>query len=85
MTKTEVISYVWMTNIVFYEYQLHQPNLTKQLYFHNHVDFLFFERIKLLGLTRSINFRFSKNSKNSLLHLIFSPEDGGEIFLLNIG
>jgi hypothetical protein len=57
---------------VNYEYQLCQAAITRtstikdlgvffdsKLYFHSHVDFIFSECIKLLGLIRSIAFTFS--------------------------
>jgi hypothetical protein len=72
IAKTRVISYSRKTNILRYEYQLchtaikRTSNVTdvgvffdSKLYFCSHVDFLFFECIKLLGLNRSITLRFS--------------------------
>jgi hypothetical protein len=72
ITKTHAISYSRKTNILGYEYHLWHAHITNsssikglgafvnsKLYFHNHVDFLFSECIKLLGLIRSITFRFS--------------------------
>jgi hypothetical protein len=72
IAKTFLMSYFSRTNVLRYEYQLwhaattHTSCITdlgvffySKLYFHNDVDFLFSECIKLLGLIRSITFRFS--------------------------
>jgi hypothetical protein len=71
IAKTHVISYSGKTNVLSYEYQLCHGAITRasnikdlgvffdsKSYFHNHVDFIFSECIKLLGLIRSITFRF---------------------------
>jgi hypothetical protein len=54
MTQYEQISLMFMKNIdglvVFFDSKLH---------FHSHVDYVFSECIKLLGLIRSITYRFS--------------------------
>jgi hypothetical protein len=70
--KTHVITYSRKTNVLCYDYRLCRSAITcttsikdlgvffdSKLYFHNHVDFLFSECIKILGLIRSITFRFS--------------------------
>jgi hypothetical protein len=70
--KTRVVSYSRKTNILSYDYRLCHSVITcttsikdlgvffdSKLYFHNHVDFLFSERVKLLGLIHSITFSFS--------------------------
>jgi hypothetical protein len=69
IAKTRVILYSRKTNVLRYEYQLCHAAMTSvsnikdlgasfesELYFHNHVDLLFCEYIKLLGLIRSIIF-----------------------------
>jgi hypothetical protein len=77
INKTSVTSYSRKTNVLLYGYQLCRTAITRtscvkdlgvsfdtKLYFHNHVDFIFSECMKLLGLIHSITFRFS--SLNSL-------------------
>jgi hypothetical protein len=72
ISKTRVMSHSRKTNVLSYEYQLCHTAVTRtssikdvgvffdcKLYFHSHVDFMFSECIKLLGLIRSITFRFS--------------------------
>jgi hypothetical protein len=61
--KTNVLSYVYQ---LFHVAITHTSGITEvsvfldsKLYFHNHVDFIFAEYIMLLGLIRSITFRFS--------------------------
>jgi hypothetical protein len=39
-----------------------------KLYFHSHVDYVFSECIKLLGLIRSITFRFSSQECLNILY-----------------
>jgi hypothetical protein len=66
------MSYSRKTNVLRYEYQLSHAAVTRIIsikdpgvffhsksYFHIHVDFLFSEGIKLLGLIRSITLTFS--------------------------
>jgi hypothetical protein len=66
------MSYSRKTNVLLYGYQLCRTAITRsgcvkdvgvffdtKLYFHNYVDFIFSECMKLLGLIRSIIFRFS--------------------------
>jgi hypothetical protein len=68
-------------NVLSYEYQLCHTAIARtssikdlgvffysQLYFHNHVDFVFSECIKLLGLIRSITFRFSSLDCSCVLY-----------------
>jgi hypothetical protein len=70
--KTRVVSYTRKTNFLSYKYQLCHNTITRtssikdlgvffdsKLHFHSHVDNLFSECIKLLGLIRSITYRFS--------------------------
>jgi hypothetical protein len=70
--KTRVMTYSRKTNVLWYDYRLCRSAIARtssimdlgiffdsKLYFHNHVDFLFCECIKILGLIRSITFRFS--------------------------
>jgi hypothetical protein len=72
ISKTRVLSYSRNTNVLSYEHQLCHTAIARtssikdlgvlfnsKLYFHNHVDCIFSECIKLLGLIRSINFRLS--------------------------
>jgi hypothetical protein len=72
INKTRVMSYSRKTNVLSYEYQLCHTAIARtssikdlgvfidsKLYFHNHVDSIFSECIKLLGLIRSITFRFA--------------------------
>jgi hypothetical protein len=64
---TRVVSYI--TKTFFYVYQLCHATITRtnsvrvffdsKLHFHNHVDYIFSECIKLLGIIRSITYRFS--------------------------
>jgi hypothetical protein len=70
--KTNVITFSRKTNILIYEYKLFHTNITRtssvkdlgvyldsKLYFHTHVNFIFSQCIKLLGLIRSVTFSFS--------------------------
>jgi hypothetical protein len=72
IAKTRVVSYSRKTNVLSYEYLLCHAAITRtssikdlsvfydlKLYFHNYVDFILSECIELLGLIRSITFRFS--------------------------
>jgi hypothetical protein len=68
VSKTRGISCSKKANILRFEYQLCHAAIThtssikdfdSKLYFHNHVDFIFFECIKLLVLKGAITFRFS--------------------------
>jgi hypothetical protein len=72
IAKTCVVSYTRKTNFVSYDYQLCHATITRtssikdlgvffdsKLHFHNHVDYIFSECIKLLGIIRSITFTFS--------------------------
>jgi hypothetical protein len=81
--KMHVMSYSRKKNILSYEYQLCHTAIARtssiedlgvffdsKLYFHSRVDFIFSECIKLLGLIRSITFRFS--SLDSLYVLYFT-------------
>jgi hypothetical protein len=81
VNKTRVMPYSRKTNILSYEYQLCHTSIARtssikglcvffdsKLYFHTHVDFLFSKCIKLLGLIRSITFRFSSFD---CLHMLY--------------
>jgi hypothetical protein len=70
--KTCVMSYTRKTNFLSYNYQLCHATITptssikdlgvfldSKLHFHNHVDYVFSECIKLLGLIRSTAYSFS--------------------------
>jgi hypothetical protein len=70
--KTRVMMYSRKTNVLCYDYRRCRSAIARttsikdlgvffdsKLYFHNHVDFLFSECSKILGLIRSITFRFS--------------------------
>jgi hypothetical protein len=70
--KTRVMSYTRKTNFLSYNYQFCHATIIcsssikdlgvffdSKLHFHNHVDYVFSERIKLLGLIRSIAYSFS--------------------------
>jgi hypothetical protein len=72
IAKTRVVSYTRKTYLLSYEYQLCHATITRtssikdlgvhfdsKLHFHSHVDYVFSECIKLLGLIRSITYRFS--------------------------
>jgi cell division protein FtsW (lipid II flippase) len=72
VSKTRVVSYCRKKNVLSYEYQLCHAAITRtssikglgvffdsKLHFHNHVDFIFSECIKLFGFIRSLTFRFS--------------------------
>ncbi|PNF14253.1 hypothetical protein B7P43_G12199 [Cryptotermes secundus] len=81
INKTRVISYSRKTNVLLYGYQLCRTAVTRtscvkdlgvffgsKLYFHNNVDFLYSQCIKLLGFTRSITFR---NSSLDCLYVLY--------------
>jgi hypothetical protein len=82
--KTHVVSYTRKTIFFFtYDYQLCRATITRtssikdqgvfydsKLHFHNHVDYVFSECIKLLGLIRSIT--YSLSSLESLYVLYFT-------------
>ncbi|PNF13713.1 hypothetical protein B7P43_G14358 [Cryptotermes secundus] len=83
IAKTHVVSYTRKTNFLSYEYQLCHAIITStssikdlgvffdsKLHFHTHVNYIFSECIKLLGLIRSITYRFS--SLESLYVLYFT-------------
>jgi hypothetical protein len=83
IAKTRVVSYSGKESVLSYEYQFCRVAITRigsikdlflvfgsKLHFQNHVDFLFSECIKLLGLVRSITLRFS--SLDCLYVLYFS-------------
>ncbi|PNF30002.1 hypothetical protein B7P43_G06208 [Cryptotermes secundus] len=83
IAKTRVVSYTRKTNFLSYEYQLCHAIITctscikdlgvlfySKLHFHTHVNYIFSECIKLLGLIRSITYRFS--SMESLYVLYFT-------------
>jgi hypothetical protein len=72
IAKTRVVSYTRKTNFLSYNYQLCRATIIRassikdlcvffdsKLHFHNHVDYVFSECIKLLGLIRSITYSFS--------------------------
>jgi hypothetical protein len=72
IAKTRVVLCTRKTNFLSYQYQLCHATITRtsnikdlgvffdsKLHFHSHVDFVFSECIKLLGLIRSITLRFS--------------------------
>jgi hypothetical protein len=72
IAKTHVVLYCRKTSILRHEYQLCHAAITRtssikdlgvffdsKLYFHSHVDFIYSEGGKLLGLIRSITLRFS--------------------------
>jgi hypothetical protein len=69
---TRVISFSRKTNTLIYDYKLCQSSFTRtdsikdlgvfvdsKLRFHNHVDYIFSQCIKLLGLVRTLTFSFS--------------------------
>ncbi|PNF27925.1 hypothetical protein B7P43_G03400 [Cryptotermes secundus] len=83
IAKTRVVSYIRKTNFLSYEYQLCHDIITRtgsikdlvvfydsKLHFHTHINYIFSECIKLLGLIRSITYRFS--SMESLYILYFT-------------
>jgi hypothetical protein len=70
--KTGVVSCTRKTKFLSYNYQLCRATITRtssikdlgvffdsKLHFHNHVDYVFSECIKLLGFIRSITYSFS--------------------------
>jgi hypothetical protein len=72
IAKAHVVSYTSKTNFLSYEYQLCHTTITRsssimdlgvlldsKLHFHSHVDYVLSGCIKLLGLIRSITYRFS--------------------------
>jgi hypothetical protein len=72
ISKTRVISFSRKTNSLIYDYELCQSSITRtdsikdlgvfidsKLRFHNHVDYIFSQCIKLLGLVRNLTFPFS--------------------------
>ncbi|PNF39610.1 hypothetical protein B7P43_G10540 [Cryptotermes secundus] len=83
IAKTRVVSYTRNTNFLSYEYQLCHAIITRtssikdlgvffdsKLHFHTHVNYIFSECLKLLGLIRSNTYRFS--SLESLYVLYFT-------------
>jgi hypothetical protein len=80
VNKTRVISFSRKTNLLLFDYKLCESLITRtecirdlgvqidsKLRFHNHVDYVFSQTIRLLGLIRSVTFSFS--SLQSLLML----------------
>jgi hypothetical protein len=72
ISKTRVISFSRKTNTLIYENKLCQSLITRtdsikdlevfidsKLRFHNHIDYIFSQCIKLLGLVRTLIFSFS--------------------------
>jgi hypothetical protein len=72
VSKTRVVSFSRKTNTLIYNYKLCQSSITRtdsikdlgvfidsKLRFHNHVDYIFSQCIKLLGLVRTLTFSFS--------------------------
>jgi hypothetical protein len=72
INKTRVISFSRKTATLFFQYKLCHSSITRtnsikdlgvfidsKLHFHNHVDYIFSQCIKLLGLVRAITFPFS--------------------------
>jgi hypothetical protein len=72
ISKTRVISFSRKTNTLFCDYKLCQSSITRtdsikdlrvftdsKLRFHNHVDYIVSQCIKLLGLVRTLTFSFS--------------------------
>jgi hypothetical protein len=72
ISKTRVISFSNKNNTLIYDYKLCQSSITRtdsikdlgvftdsKLRFHNHVDYIFLQCIKLLGLVRTLTFSFS--------------------------
>jgi hypothetical protein len=81
--KTRAITFSRKTNTLLLKYKLEDFYITRtdfikdlgfcidsKLYFHFHVDYIFSQSIKLLGLIRNITFSFS--TLDSLLILYFS-------------
>jgi hypothetical protein len=66
ISKTKVISFSRKTNMLIYDYNLCQSSIKDlgvfidaRLHFHDHINYLFSQSIKLLGLVRNITFNFS--------------------------
>jgi hypothetical protein len=72
ITKTRVISFSRKPNVLKYDYKLCQSSNTRtdsiedlgvyidgKFHFHDHVNHIFYDCIKLLGLIRSITLHFS--------------------------
>jgi hypothetical protein len=72
ISKTKVISFSWKTNPLVYDYKLCQSSITRtdcikdlgvlidnKLHFHEHINHIFSQCIKHLGLIRTITFNFS--------------------------
>jgi hypothetical protein len=70
--KTSIISPLRKTSALIFNYKLCQFSITRagsteelaalidfKLLFHNHVDYIFFQCVKLLGLARNLNFSIS--------------------------
>jgi hypothetical protein len=79
--KTRVMTYTRKTNFLSYEYQLCHVIITRtssikdlgvffdsKLHFHEHVDYVFSDYIKLLGLIRSVTYIFSSLE---CLHILY--------------
>jgi hypothetical protein len=80
-----VLCHTKKTNLLSYEYQLCHVSITRtsgikdlgvffdsKLHFHKHVDYVFCDCIKLLGLMRSITYRFSSWSVCIYYTLLYS-------------
>jgi hypothetical protein len=69
ISKTRVISFSRKTNKLIFYYKLCHSSITRtdslgvftnsKLHFHDHIDYIFSQCIKLLGLFRTITFPFS--------------------------
>jgi hypothetical protein len=83
ISKTRFISFPRKTNTLICDYKLCQPSITRidsitdlrvfigsKLRFHNHVDYIFSQCIKMLGLVHTLTFSFS--SMDCLYMLYFT-------------
>jgi hypothetical protein len=72
ISKTKVISFSRKTNVLIYEYKLCHSSINRtdsmkdlgvfidaKLHFHDHINYIFSQCIRLLGLVRNITFNFS--------------------------
>jgi hypothetical protein len=72
ITKTRVIAFTRKTNVLYYTYKICDSSITRtdtikdlgvqldsKLHFHGHVDYIFSQSIRMLGLIRTIPYSFS--------------------------
>jgi hypothetical protein len=81
VSKTKVISFSRKTNVIIYDYKRCHSSIIRtysikvlgvfiaaKLHFHDHVNYIFSQRVKLLGIVRSITFNLSSSQCLFRLH-----------------